>query len=331
MGRCWVIIAGLARTGGPGAAHNSGTANRRVGKVAQGYRMGLGETLSIASALAWAGAVITYTHLGRTVAPARLNLIKSSLVLLMIVPTALLAHGWQVPSVPRDALLLAVASGIIGTALADTLYFRALNTLGASYMGIVGNMYSPLVILLSVLFLGERLGPMQVIGFVLVSAGVVVISRTQPMSRITARQLRLGVLWGILSMLSMAVAIIMIKRVLEEQPLMWIVTLRVCGAILGMLATWLVRPAMFRKGGAENLRQRWPLLLLAAFLGQYLSSVLWLGGYKYTSASVAAVLNETASVFIVLLAVPLLGEALTRRKVAGVVLTIAGVGCMLAG
>lgn len=293
--------------------------------------MGLGETLSIASALAWAGAVITYAHLGRTLSPLRLNLIKSTLVLLMVVPTAFLFHGWELPRLPTAAVLLALISGAIGTALADTLYFRALNTLGASYMGIVGNLYSPLVILLSFLFLGERLGPLQLFGFVLVSAGVVVISRTQPVSSISRRQLQVGVLWGIGSMLAMAVAIVMIKRVLEQQPLMWIVALRVAGAVMGMGITWLARPAMFRRTDGENLRRHWPLLLLAAFLGQYLSAALWLGGYKYTSASVASVLNETASVFIVLLAVPLLGEALTRRKLAGVSLTIAGVTCMLVG
>ena len=40
----------------------------------------------------------------------------------------------------------------------------------------------------------------------------------------------------------------------------------------------------------------------AAFVGQCLSMVLWLAGYKYAPASIAAILNETSSVFIVLLA-----------------------------
>jgi len=59
--------------------------------------------------------------------------------------------------------------------------------------------------------------------------------------------------------------------------------------------------------------------------------VLWLGGYKYTSASVAAILNETASVFLVLMGALWLGEPLSRRTVAGVALTFAGIACMLAG
>ena len=56
----------------------------------------------------------------------------------------------------------------------------------------------------------------------------------------------------------------------------------------------------------------WPKLLVAAFVGQFLAMVLWLAGYKFTLASVAAILNETASIFILLLAAIWLKEPLTR-------------------
>jgi len=57
--------------------------------------------------------------------------------------------------------------------------------------------------------------------------------------------------------------------------------------------------------------------------------VLWLAGYKYTLASVAAILNETASIFILLLAAIWLKEKLTRRAIIGVGLTLTGVSVML--
>ena len=72
------------------------------------------------------------------------------------------------------------------------------------------------------------------------------------------------------------------------------------------------------------------MILLGAFLGQYVSMVMWLAGYKYTKASVAAILNETASIFIVLLAWLLLKEGMSTRKLAGVACTLSGVACMLA-
>ena len=57
--------------------------------------------------------------------------------------------------------------------------------------------------------------------------------------------------------------------------------------------------------------------------------VMWLAGYKYTQASIAAILNETASIFILLLAWLLLREPLGRRGAIGVSLTLGGVVLML--
>ena len=127
----------------------------------------------------------------------------------------------------------------------------------------------------------------------------------------------------------MASAIVMVKRVLEGQPLLWIVLLRLIGGVAGMLVLFAWRGERLPIGRNSAIRLRWPLLVLAAFLGQYVSMVLWMAGYKYTEASVAAVLNETASVFIVLLAALFLREGLDARRIAGVTCTLSGVACML--
>jgi len=291
--------------------------------------MGLGEALSIGSALAWAGGVVIYTRLGRTLPPLWLNLFKNLLVFAMVVPTVLLVEGLRWPSLTTGAIALALLSGVIGIAVADTLYFRALNALGAGHMGVIGNLYSPLVIVLSFVFLGERLGALQIVGFVLVMAGVLLVSGNAAGRPVDRRALRRGVALGATAIALMAIAIVMIKRTLETQPLLWVVALRLVGAILGMLGLFaLGREPLSR--GAFSLRGRdgW-LLLAAAFLGQYLSMILWLGGYKFTDASVASILNESSSVFIVLLAWLFLHEPLDRRRLAGVACTLAGLTCML--
>lgn len=127
----------------------------------------------------------------------------------------------------------------------------------------------------------------------------------------------------------MALAIVLVKRILETQPLIWIVALRLCGGLAGLLLIFAWRRQPPLPAAHERSPINWPILLFGAFVGQYLSMLFWLGGYKYTSASVAAILNETTSIFIVLLAAIFLREALNRRKVIGVMLTVSGVACML--
>lgn len=292
--------------------------------------MGPGEICSLAAAATWALGVIAYQRLGETLPPRRLNLFKNTLVLALILPTAWWLDGLSIALLERNQILLCLLSGFLGIGLADTLYFRALNALGAAHMGIVGNLYSPLMILLAFVFLGERLNLQQCVGFSLVAAGVMVVSIPAQRGPVDRAHLR-NVLTAALSILLMAASIIMVKRVLEQHSVLWISTLRIGGGIAGLLLL----------GGLGRLRQAsqeptatitrasWVLLIAAALIGQFLSMLLWLYGYKYTTASVAAVLNESASVFIVLFAWLLLGEAITRRRLLGIALAFAGVTCML--
>jgi drug/metabolite transporter (DMT)-like permease len=291
--------------------------------------MGIGEAFSIGSALTWSGGVIIFKRLGETLPPLRLNLLKNLIVLALLVPTLWLMPGTGWPSLSPAALALTLCSGMLGIAVADTLYFRALNTLGAARVGIIGNLYSPFVIVLSFLFLAEHLNALQGVGFVLVSAGVLLVTSQRSEKVLAPAELRRGVLYGASAIALMAVAIVMVKRVLEGQPLLWVVVLRLLGGIIGLVALFLWRREPLLPDARTAPRLRWGALILGALLGQYVSMMMWLAGYKYTQASVAAILNETSSIFIVLLAWLLLHESLTTRKLLGVACTLSGVACML--
>ncbi len=290
--------------------------------------MGLGEALSIGSALAWAIAVIIYKRLGETLPPLPLNLLKNLLVLGMLL-LSVLALRTPLPHLGALGVGVTLLSGLLGMAAADSLYFAALNKLGAGRAGILGNLYGPFVIVLSVLFLGETMRPLQWLGFVLVSAGVLVMSHARgQQSGVGKERLRRGLIEGIAAIFLMAVAIVLIKPWLAGQPLLWMVLLRTLGGLLGLSLVFAWR-RQSPLGALRGRRLRWPLLLAAAFIGQYVAVLLWVGGYKYAPATVAAILNETSSAFIVLLAALLLREPLTPRKLIGVTCTLAGVACLL--
>jgi drug/metabolite transporter (DMT)-like permease len=289
---------------------------------------GFGELCSILSAVAWAIGIIFYRQLGAKLPPLQLNFLKNLMVLAMLVPAIPLLHGLAIPQFSALQILLAITSGLLGIGIADTLYFRALNELGAGRMGVIGNFYSPFVIVLSFLFLDEHLLPLQVLGFVLVSVGVWIAAWPRGGDAVRPAHAIRGFAFALLAISLMAVSIVLVKRVLEAQPLLWVTALRMLGALAGMATiAWL-------RGERAHLAlpkvgMPWRKLGLAAFVGQFLAMVLWLAGYKYTQASVAAILNETASIFILILAFFWLGEPLSRRALVGVGLTLSGVSCML--
>jgi drug/metabolite transporter (DMT)-like permease len=291
---------------------------------------GLGEFYSLACALAWAIAVILFKKSGESLAPFALNLFKNLLGVPLFVVTILLLQGPALPDIPASDLLLILVSGLLGIAAGDTLYFRALNAIGASRIAAAQTLYSPFVILLSVLWLGERLALWQIGGVVLVLAGIYLVTYERAQAHVDAVALRKGVGFAVLAVFLMAVGVVIAKPMLEQHDFLWVVFLRIAAGAVGMLVV-----TAWRRDAAALLAQyrrvrHWPQILVGSLFGTYISMMLWLAGYKYTDASIAAVLNELAAVFILLLAVMFLREKVAPRQAAGVVLAIFGVVLVVA-
>lgn len=292
--------------------------------------MNWGEIFALSSAAIWALAVIMLRRSGETLPAFELNLFKNVFGFTLMIPTILIFYGMSLPDFSLPEVILAIASGVLGIALADTWYLKALNLMGASRTGIVASLFSPFVILLSTIFLGERMVMGQWLGFFLVIAGVLLVTWRVNRSEVNSADLRKGALFGIAAMFLMAVGIVMVKGLLETKPFLWTFELRMVGGVLGLLVFMLPRQRWLRVKHNFQQPQPWGMIVTASFLAAYLALMLWLGGYKLIDASLASALNETNGVFIVLLAWLLLGEDLNRRKISGITLTLSGVITMIA-
>lgn len=291
--------------------------------------MGWGEFFALSSALVWALAVILFRRSGETLPAFELNLFKNLFGLVLLIPTILVVDGLQLPGFTARELLLVFVSGLIGIAVADTWYLKALNMMGASRTGIVSSLFSPFVIFLSAVFLGERLVPWQWLGFLLVMSGVLLVTWRTHRSVVDAADVKRGVMYGVGAVFMMAAGVVMVKEILETRSFLWTVELRVVGGVGGMLAYMLVSRQWQSVKRNFSQPQPWGTVMFASFLGAYFALLLWLAGYKLIDASVASVLNETNVSFIVFLAWLMLGERINRRKLVGLGLTSAGVIIMM--
>ena len=284
----------------------------------------LGVILAAASGLAWAIAVVLFRVSGRRIHPVGLNLAKTVLAVAVMGPTLLVLGEPLLPAVPASTTWLLIASGVLGIAVSDTLFFYALNRLGAGLTAIVDCFYSPFVIALSFVLLGERLSLVQLAGAGLVVSAVLTLSKEGKIERIGRRDLALGILYGVLAMFFVAFGIVMVKPVLGSVSVFWATFVRLAG---GSIALTLLVPFLRNRRAvlAPLLEPRnWRTLVPAAFFGSYLSLILWMGGMKYAKASVAAVLNQLNTVFIVIIAALFLKERLTGWKVLAVGLALVG-------
>jgi drug/metabolite transporter (DMT)-like permease len=284
----------------------------------------LGEVLSLVSALLWALSVILFRIGGKNVHALGMNLFKSGLSLGLLFLTLAVLHQPLWLAAPWHHYVLLLVSGIIGIGISDTLFFLALNILGAELLAIVDCSYSPFVIGLSFLFIGERMNGRQSLGVVLIVLAVVFITMNKTESSLSRRALFAGIGLGVLAMFSTAAGIVMVKPLLSRTSFLWASFIRMAGGTVALAAFLSVHPR--RKAILEPLLRlkNMKILIPASLLGSYLSLVIWMGGMKYTQASIAAAINQLNTIFIFILAAIFLKERITPLKLAAVIFAFAG-------
>lgn len=284
----------------------------------------LGEAFSILSAILWALAVIFFRKSVEQVHPLALNMFKDLLALVLFVPTIFLFGVSIVRSVPLSAYTLLLLSGVIGIGVGDTVFFMSLNILGAGLTGIVICMYSPFTIMLSTIFLGERMSLPQIVGAFLIISAVLIATIERQKITIGRHRLIAGILLGVLSSAAMAAGIVMIKPLLAHTPVLWATGIRLFGGTTALALILSRYPGRRRIIDSLISTKRWVYTISGSFLGAFLAMIVWIAGMKYTQASVASALNQTSVIFIFIFAGLILHEPVNLRRVIGIIMAFVG-------
>lgn len=284
-----------------------------------------GESLALLTAITWAFAVILFKKSGEAVHPIGLNLFKCFLATVLFIPTMLIM-GTDIlhPASTRDYLVV-MASGALGIGLADTLFFKSLNILGAGLSAIVSCLYSPTVIVLSMLWLNESMDLTQIAGLMLILGAVVAVTQEGKGNPVARRKLFIGIAYGFLGILCTGTGIVMVKPILDQAPLLWVIEWRLIAGTVFLVIVLAFHPSRVNILKSIRSSQRWGYTLLGSFMGCYVAMLLWLAGMKFTSASIAAVLNQTSNIFVFLFAALILKEPLNRIRIVAIGIGICGV------
>jgi drug/metabolite transporter (DMT)-like permease len=286
-----------------------------------------GAACALLAAVAWANAVIFFKRSGEKVAPLALNLFKNTVAITMLVATlAVMGEGFgEIAHFPAADFWILALSGFLGITLADTLFFYSLNLCGVGIKSIVDCLYSPFIILFSFILLAESLTLWQWAGALLVLYAVFISTKHPPPKDRTRRQLIAGITLGVIDMGLMGLGIVIAKPVVEEFPVIWATLIRLAAGTAALFVIILFMPQRRSLLAAFRPSKDWKFTLPGSVLGAYMACILWIAGFKYTSASVASILNQTSTIFAIVLASLILKEAFTRRKALAAALALAGI------
>jgi drug/metabolite transporter (DMT)-like permease len=285
----------------------------------------LGEIFSVLAALIWAASVVLFRMSGRDITPLALNFFKNIIATVLILATLVVFRGSSMRNAPFVDYALLAVSGVLGIAVADTLFFKSLNIVGAGLSQIASLSYSPFVILFTFVFLGERLTVGDLIGAGLILLGILLTTKHEHDSELARHDLVRGVGLATLSVATMALSVAIAKPILDRSPVLWATAVRLISGVAAIMLLTAISPR--RRYLWKTLRpsRSWRTAVPAAVLGAYLAMIVWIAGMKYTQASTASILNQTSAVFVLPLAAVFLHERITLRKLAAVLTALTGV------
>ncbi len=293
-----------------------------------------GELFAFCSALIWAVSMSLFTRHGRGQPAGVLNLYKG-----IISSTCLLLSLLFVPSeglAPLDSSLLLVLSGFIGICLGDTALFAALRRLGAQVTSASQCLAPPLCALLALIFLGETLTRVEVLGIgitVFAIAWLLLSSRRAgaQLASHSTRDVWIGIGFAAISALCQATGVVLARKALAHSPVFWGAALRIVPATI---ALWISNEI---RGDRPKLIELWrdrPRargLALASFGGTFLAIVFLTAATKYTKAGIAVAISSTYPVWILPIAAVYLKERVTWRSAAGAALAVCGILLLVLG
>ncbi len=261
--------------------------------------------------------------------PALTLTFTKGIVALVVLGAAVLVSGSG--AVPLAAFWILFASGALGIGIADTLFFRALRELSPHSIVQLMLLGQVATIGMAVVFLGESLIPLEWFGVALVIIGVwVVLSDRRQTSE--SRPSASAILYGLASVLAMAASVTMAKGALESVDPLSATLVRIAGGMAAVLLIVLI----YSRTREIRLRFFWTdwraaakFAAIAAFItfGGFFLALLAL---KYARLAIANTLLSTEPLFVLLIAAVVLKERPEPRRMAGSLISLAGVGCISA-
>lgn len=252
---------------------------------------------------------------------------------LLLLGLAILVLG--IPSITAQVFWVLLLSGVLGIGVADTLFFKALRELSPHSVVQLMLLGQVATIAMAMVFLGETLAWQELLGVALVIVGVAVVltgpaegAGEEPRDQHQMSATKRGIIFGLVSVLAMAVSVTMAKGVLDEVDALTATFVRILG---GVISLFLLAPLFYLGRGnwltplVSDRRLALRFLAIAAFMtfGGFFLSLL---AMQLTPLAIANTLLSTEPLFVLLIMAVFYKESPDARRLIGSLIGVVGVG-----
>ena len=151
----------------------------------------LGDVLELASAVSWAACLTISASVVRTESVVGFVTMASLLGTAMLFPLGFLEQGYRdVPTWSADAWLAVAILSVISTVVAFLIFFWAVRSFGAGRGALISYLAPVAALVIAFVVLGERPLPLQLVGGLVILAGVALVTRGARTATLSTESLR---------------------------------------------------------------------------------------------------------------------------------------------
>lgn len=289
-----------------------------------------GELAALATAICWSATGLFFAEAARRIGALRVNLLRLPLALGLL-SLALVATGTAVAPIDARRAVYLATSGILGLVIGDLALFEAMRRIGARLSFLIMSLAPISASLAGLLLLGERPGPLALLGIAVTLGGVVWVVGEPREGEPRGSHQAIGVAFAVVGAVCQGGGLVLAKvGMAGEVPPLAATWVRM-GTATGVI--WVLTALTGRVRGlgvADATRRAWLPIAGGAFFGPFLGVWLSLVAARLTDVGIAATIMATTPVLVIPILMLTERYRPTVRALVGTAVTVAGAALLFA-
>ena len=285
----------------------------------------LGSLIGLTAAILWAMSTNVYKSQSDEATPLAISTLKTWMSFVVMSILVMLPFRTTPFFVPSSAVIFLASSVTIGLVIGDLSFLTAQERIGVSYSYPIAATYPIFTYIIAIFIVDEVILWSRFIGIFLAVAGVMLISRAQATSDDedgSGNFDRIGFLLALFTAICWSTGSVLLQiGVADIEPVDANWVRMVFGA--GIIAPLFL--GSIKRGMPKPTRRATKIVLVAAFFGMAMGSLLYTYAVKMIGAAVASVLGSISPLFALPISIFFLKEKFTQWSILGALLTVAGV------
>jgi len=288
----------------------------------------LGEFAALATAVCWTFTSMSFESAGKRVGSLAVNFIRLIIGFIFLSIFTYIVRGAALPiDASGHTWTWLFISGIIGFTIGDLLLFQAFVVVGARISMLIMSLVPPITALISWMFLGEHLTPLEILAMIITVVGVsiVVLERGEQNRQLKFSHPLSGILLAFGGAIGQAVGLIFSKYGIGDYSAFAATQIRVIAGIAGFTVMFFFIKRWGNVFAALKNRPAMARITVGSFFGPFLGVSMSLLAVQHTLTGIASTIMAIVPILIIPPAVLIFKEKVTLKEFIGAVIAVGGV------